>query len=90
MPIRAYLPTSGASFGPEAVANMGKAFESAVDALGIGPRDETKREAVARFIIQLAEIDSSLDAPTMRDKVVMALGGGVVSRDATAQGWASV
>jgi hypothetical protein len=25
MPIEAYLPTSGASFGPEAVTNMGKA-----------------------------------------------------------------
>ena len=50
MPIEAYLPTSGASFGPEAATNMGKALEDAVDILGIGPSDETKREAVARFI----------------------------------------
>jgi hypothetical protein len=41
MPIEAFLPTSGASFGPEAVTNMGKAFEGAVDVFGIGPRDET-------------------------------------------------
>jgi hypothetical protein len=77
MPIEAYLPTSGASFGPEAVTNMGKAFEGAVDALGIGPRDETKREAVARFIIKLAEIDGDVDAASLRDKAVMALGGSI-------------
>jgi hypothetical protein len=41
MPIEAYLPTSGASFGPEAVTNMGKALEGAVDILGIGSSDET-------------------------------------------------
>ena len=75
MPIEAYLPTSGASFGPEAVTNMGKALEDAVDTLGIGPSDETKREAVARFIIKLAEIDGGVDAASLRDKAVMALGG---------------
>ena len=73
MPIEAYLPTSGASFSPEAVTNMGKAFEGAVDVFGIGPRDETKREAVARFIVKLAEIDGGVDAASLRDKVVMAL-----------------
>ena len=73
MPIEAYLPTSGASFGPEAVTNMGKALEGAVDILGIGPSDETKREAVARFIIKLAEIDGGVDAASLRDKAVMAL-----------------
>jgi hypothetical protein len=36
---------------------MGKALEGAVDILGIGPSDETKREAVVRFIIKLAEVD---------------------------------
>jgi hypothetical protein len=77
MPIEAYLPTSGASFSPEAVTNMGKAFEGAVDVFGIGPRDETKREAVARFIIKLAEIDGGVDAASLRDKVVMALGGSI-------------
>src|SRR6202020_422689 len=75
MPIEAYLPTSGASFGPEAVTNMGKALEGAVEILGIGPTDETKREAVARFIIKLAEIDGGAEAATLRDKALMALGG---------------
>ena len=73
MPIEAYLPTSGASFGPEAGTNMGKALEEAVDILKIGPSDETKREAVARFIIKLAEIDGGVDAASLRDKAVMAL-----------------
>ena len=75
MPIDAYLPTSGASFGPEAVTNMGKALQDAVDTLGIDPIDEIKREAVARFIIKLAEIDGGVDAVSLCDKAVMALGG---------------
>jgi hypothetical protein len=74
MPITAYLPTSGASFGPEAVASMGKAFEDAVAVLGIGPSDETKRAVVARFIFHLAEIDGGLDVAILRDKTVVALG----------------
>jgi hypothetical protein len=74
MPIRAYLPTSGPSFDPEVVANMGRAFDGAVDDLGIGPRDESKREAVARFIILLAEMDGGAEVSTMRDKVIVALG----------------
>jgi hypothetical protein len=73
MPIEAYLPTSGASFGPEALTNMGKALEDAVDIFGIGPSDE----AVARFIIKLAEIDGGVDAASLRDKAVMALGGSI-------------
>ena len=54
---------------------MGKAFESAVTILGIDPRDEAKRTAVARFIIRLVEIEDGLDEATLRDKVVLALGG---------------
>jgi len=75
MPMRAYLPTSGPVFDPETVGNMGKAFESALTILGIDPRDEAKRTAVARFIIRLAEIEDGLDEATLRDKVVLALGG---------------
>jgi hypothetical protein len=75
MPIKPYLPTSGANFDPETVESMGKAFEDAVAVLGIGAADETKREAVARFIVRLAEIAEGQDAATLRDKVVMALGG---------------
>jgi hypothetical protein len=79
MPIRAYLPTSGASFSPESVTNMGTALDGAVDILGIEPRDEIKREAVARFIIKLAEIDGGVDEASLRDKAVMALGGSTLS-----------
>lgn len=75
MPITAYFPTSGASFGPEAVSSIAKAFEDAVAAMGIGPADETQREAVARFILHLAEIDGGRDATILRDKAIMALGG---------------
>lgn len=75
MAITAYLPTSGASFGPEAVASMTKAFEDAIADIGISPGDETNREAVARFIFHLAEIDGGLDTAILRDKAVMALGG---------------
>jgi hypothetical protein len=84
MPITAYLPTSGASFGPEAMASMANAFEDAIAVIGIGPQDETKREAVARFILHLAEIDGGLDSATLRDKAVMALGSSihaVISKD---------
>lgn len=84
MPITAYLPTSGASFGPEAAASMAKAFDETIAILGIAPSNETKREAVARFIFHLAEIDGGLDSATLRDKAVMALGGSihvVISKD---------
>ena len=54
---------------------MGTALDGAVDVLGISPQDETKREAVARFIVKLAEVDGGVDAASLRDKAVMALGG---------------
>jgi hypothetical protein len=56
---------------------MAKAFEDAVAFIGIDPRDEAKREAVARFILHLAETDGGVDAASLRDKVVMALGGSI-------------
>ena len=77
MPLTAYLPTSGASFGPEAVASMTKAFDDAVAVIGVGPSDETKREAVARFILHLAEIDGGLNSATLRDKAILALGNSI-------------
>src|ERR1700723_2158884 len=77
MTISAYLPTSGASFSPESATNMGKALDGAVDILGIGPDDEINREAVARFIVKLAEIDGGVDEASLRDKAVMALGGSI-------------
>jgi hypothetical protein len=77
MTINAYLPTEGASFSPESATNMGKALDGALDILGIEPGDETKREAVARFIMKLAEIDGGVDEASLRDQAVMALGGSV-------------
>lgn len=71
MPITRYI-APGEAFGPDALAVISKAFEDAVAALGIGD-DKTKREAVARFIIQLANGKMSLDAETLRDRAVDAL-----------------
>jgi hypothetical protein len=62
---------------PRSCHEHGKSREGAVDILGIGPSDETKREAVARFIIKLAEIDGGVDAASLLDKAVMALGGSI-------------
>src|ERR1700722_17122315 len=67
----------GPSFGPEAMASMANAFEEAIAVIGIGPQDETKREAVARFILHLAEIDGGLDSAILRDKGVSALGSSI-------------
>jgi hypothetical protein len=71
MPIRAYVE-SGVAFSPELVSAMGKAFEDATATLGIGP-DELKRQAVAKFIIRLAQEDGNLDAAALRDRTVAAL-----------------
>jgi hypothetical protein len=73
MPFSAYLPTSGASFGPEAIESMTKAFEETTAAIGIGPKDEANRAMVARFIFHLAEVDGGLDPTTLRDNTVTAL-----------------
>jgi hypothetical protein len=48
-----HCPEPGA-FDPEAVAAIGRALEGAVGALGVGD-NEMKREAVAQFIIHLAQ-----------------------------------
>jgi hypothetical protein len=71
MPIKGYVD-SGA-FTPEAMLAMGVAFEGAAEILGIG-RDEMKRQAVAKFIIRLAQEDGTLDAAALRDRAVAALG----------------
>ena len=71
MPIRGYAE-SGDVFTPEALSVMGKAFEDVAETLGIG-RDEMKRQAVAKFIIRLAQEDASLDAAALRDTAVAAL-----------------
>jgi hypothetical protein len=73
MPIKRYVETA-AVFTPQALAAMRKALTETVDILGLGS-DEKKRETVARFIVRLAHEDGSLDAMTLRERAVAALGG---------------
>ena len=73
MPIRRYVE-KGVVFTPQALSAMSKAFEASTETLGIGS-DEPKRRAVAKFLIRLAQEDDSLDATTLRDRAVAALGG---------------
>jgi hypothetical protein len=73
MPIRRYVE-KGVVFTPQALSAMTKAFEVTTQILGIGP-DEAKRQAVAKFIIRLAQEDSDIDAAALRDKALAALGG---------------
>jgi hypothetical protein len=72
MPIRRYVEEG--VFSSEALSAMGKALEATTDSLGIG-NDETKRRAVAKFLIRLMQEDDSLDATALRDRAVAALGG---------------
>jgi len=79
MPIRRYV--QHAVFTPEVLSVMGKAFEAAIWTLG--PEcDEMKREAVARFIIQLARNDGNLDATTLHRRAVAAFSSPFVARPA--------
>jgi hypothetical protein len=71
MPIRRYVEEG--VFSSEALSVMGKAFQAAIWTLG--PEcDETKREAVAKFIIRLARIDRSLDLATLHRRAVAEFG----------------
>jgi hypothetical protein len=71
MPIRRYVEEG--VFSSEALSAMSKAFEAAIWTLG--PEcEETKREAVARFIIRLAQSDRSLDVATLHRKAVTEFG----------------
>jgi hypothetical protein len=72
MPIRRYVE-KGVVFTPQALSAMSKAFEATIEILGI--RAEAKRQAVARFIIRLAQEDGDIDAAALRDKALAALGG---------------
>ena len=73
MPIKPYLK-HGAVFTPEALAVMGKAIDRAATALGID-HNESKRETVAQFIIELALSRKDLDATALCDQAIAALGG---------------
>ena len=71
MPIRRYVE-HGVVFSPDVLSIMGKALEDATTALGI--EDEIKRQAVAKFIIRLAQEDEDLDAASLRDRAVAQFG----------------
>ena len=73
MPIRRYVE-NGVIFTPKALTAMSKALEATTEILGIG-RDEVERRAVAKFIIRVAKEDPNLEAETLRDRAVAALGG---------------
>jgi hypothetical protein len=73
MPIRRYVE-KGVVFTPQALSVMSKAFEATTERLGIGP-DEPKRQAVAKFIIRLAQDDGDIEVAALRDKALAALGG---------------
>ena len=73
MPIRRYM-REGAVFTPQALSAMSQALTDTVGILGIGSH-EAKRRDVARFIIRLMQEDGSLDAITLRDRAIAALGG---------------
>jgi hypothetical protein len=73
MPIRRYLGEGG-FFRPQAVSVMSRALVETTEILGI-KGDERKRQAVARVIVRLAGENASLDAATLRDRAVAALGG---------------
>jgi hypothetical protein len=78
MPIRGYITSQ--IFTPEALSAMGEAFQGTVAALEIDEGDETRREAVAQFIIHLAHSYSSLDADALRDRTIKSLGGTIEAR----------
>jgi hypothetical protein len=73
MPIRRYAE-KGVVFTPQALSAMSKALEATTEILEIAP-DEPKRQAVARFIIRLAQEEGVIDAAALRDKALAALGG---------------
>jgi hypothetical protein len=76
MPIRRYVGEG--VFSSEVLSVMSKAFEAAIWTLG--PEcDETKREAVAKFVIQLARNDSRLDVATLHRRAVAEFGSPIMA-----------
>ena len=83
MPIKRY-GEKGVVFSPQSLSAMSKALEATTETLGIGS-DEAKRQAVAKFIIRLAQEDESLDASALRDRAVAALGGAAYGASGSVQ-----
>jgi hypothetical protein len=73
MPIKRYVK-EGVVFSPKVLSAMSQALEATAEILDVG-RDEIKRQAIAKFIIRLAQKDHNLGAVALRDKAVAALGG---------------
>jgi hypothetical protein len=71
---RDYLD-EGAVFTPEVITRMGEAFTGAAFDLGIQPDDETRREAIAQLICELAKAEPEATSETLRQKVVKILRG---------------
>ena len=76
MPIRRYVEEG--VFSSEALTVMGKAFEAAMWSLGT-ECGETKREAVAKFIIRLARNDGRLDGATLHRSAVAEFGSPITA-----------
>jgi hypothetical protein len=62
----------GRPFQPEDVAALSEALAMATDTLGIALDQQTKRELVARLIVQAALDDRSLDADGLCRKAITA------------------
>jgi hypothetical protein len=72
MPIRQHLEEN-ASFEPEAIAAMSRAFEDACSALNIPAGDRTGRETIATRVIDLART-GVIDAAALKARVVQESG----------------
>ena len=73
MPIRRYVE-DGVVFTPKTLSVMSRALQDTTEILGIDG-DESKRQAVAKFIIRVAREDDSLDAASLRRRAVAAFAG---------------
>ena len=63
------MPLQEASFSPEMVVVMSKAFEDACQQLGLAQRDDPLRDLVARSIIEAAR-SGKHDPLRLRDQVL--------------------
>src|SRR4051794_41053454 len=69
MPMNQLL--EGKSFDPKTIECISKAFENACRDLGLSGRDDSRRESVARKIIELVE-QGECDAEDLRAQTVRA------------------
>jgi len=69
MPIRQHL-SEHASFEPEAISAMSRAFEEACASLRVFAGDQKGREVIATRVIDLAR-GGMIDADALRDRVLL-------------------